>query len=238
MTRRHPLYLLAFLVLLVLGACGSPEPVQGPAPASDAARDAPDAPAPCGGACGPGTVCSAGVCVAVMVDAGTMDAPGEASAEVGVDAVNELAVDQVQVVDAPGDVVRDAGHELAEVDVAPDANPLDERVDALTIAVTSAGVPWTRPASPRCEVDSFGVMTMTASFAEGGIFATGNVPSMVGVGATAVLRVIVTPERQDPRAALTRGRSYGGAVRMVNVMLRGRIDGATFDVIAQGCTLR
>ena len=53
------------LVLLLLAACASDPPAQQP-----------DAAAPCGGACGPGTTCSAGRCVAVEVDAAVDDGPG------------------------------------------------------------------------------------------------------------------------------------------------------------------
>lgn len=85
----------ALLVLVVATlACGS-EPA--PRPASDAAGilDASDAaPDPCVGvSCLPGSVCSLGACILAPVDASAPDA----SAEVGVDAAPEAAVD------APGD---------------------------------------------------------------------------------------------------------------------------------------
>lgn len=68
------------LAFALLAACGSdPTPT-------------PDASAPCGGACGPGTVCSAGRCVAD--DAGVDAAPDvETAADVPEDAPAEAATD-------------------------------------------------------------------------------------------------------------------------------------------------
>lgn len=66
-----------FALVAATIACGS-EP---PAPSPDAA-------APCGGACGPGTTCSAGRCVATEADAGPDNGPDvttEAGAETGSD---------------------------------------------------------------------------------------------------------------------------------------------------------
>lgn len=80
-----------FAFALMLAACGS-GPL--PAPAEDApGLDTAEA-APCGGACGPGTVCELGRCVAVIgppdaapdvadavVDAPAQDSPAEAAAD-------------------------------------------------------------------------------------------------------------------------------------------------------------
>lgn len=93
-----PTRLAACFALLLIAACSS-DPL--PAPAEDAPDpDAAEA-APCGGACGPGTVCELGRCVAVIgpdaspdaasdaaVDAPTQDSPAEAS----VDAAMESSV--------------------------------------------------------------------------------------------------------------------------------------------------
>lgn len=82
---------LAAALALLLTACSSNPP---PAPAEDApGLDAAEA-APCGGACGPGTVCELGRCVAVIgppdaapdvadavVDAPAQDSPAEAAAD-------------------------------------------------------------------------------------------------------------------------------------------------------------
>ncbi len=78
----HPSALpLALLLLAFLAsACGAEQPAQQP-----------DAAAPCGGACGPGTTCSAGRCVAVEADAAVDDRPPdglEAVADVGSEAAS------------------------------------------------------------------------------------------------------------------------------------------------------
>ena len=92
---------LLFALCLALVACQA-DPVLLP----DAAT--PDA-GPCGGACGPGTVCSGGACVAV--DAGAVDAP-----------VVDVGEDRPAPVDLG---TEDAGFDAGPVDTGTDAAPLD-----------------------------------------------------------------------------------------------------------------
>lgn len=84
------------LAFALLAACGSdPSPT-------------PDASAPCGGACGPGTVCSAGRCVAE-------DAGADAAPEVGID------------VNTPEVSDEDAGEDARD-DAAADSPPMADAV--------------------------------------------------------------------------------------------------------------
>ena len=92
---------LLFALCLALVACYAD-----PTPLPDAAT--PDA-GPCGGACGPGTVCSGGACVAV--DAGAVDAP-----------VVDVGEDRPAPVDLG---TEDAGFDAGPADTGADAAPLD-----------------------------------------------------------------------------------------------------------------
>lgn len=98
---------LLFALCLALVACYAD-----PTTLPDAA--APDA-GPCGGACGPGTVCSGGACVAV--DAGAVDAP---VVDVGEDRLVPVDLGAVDVgSDAGEDVPADVGVDAGPVDVLP-----------------------------------------------------------------------------------------------------------------------
>ena len=97
---------LLFALCLALVACYAD-----PTTLPDAA--APDA-GPCGGACGPGTVCSGGACVAV--DGGALDAGSAA----------DVGEDRPVVVDlGAADVGSDAGFDAGPADTGTDAAPLD-----------------------------------------------------------------------------------------------------------------
>lgn len=109
----------------------------------------PDA-GPCGGACGPGTACVAGSCVAV--DAGALDAPETPAVDAGDDvpvAVDLGALDVADVVDASAvdalDAV-DAGDDSGAADVGVDTP--DAGVDA---GAGAADVPVDLGYDPRCD---------------------------------------------------------------------------------------
>lgn len=93
----HRAHVLAVVALAFLAACGGDLPAQ----------SAPDAAAPCGGACGPGTTCSAGRCV-------PLEAP---------DAGPDGALDAAPTVDAAGlDAAAEDGTDATADGTAPDAD--------------------------------------------------------------------------------------------------------------------
>jgi len=94
------------VVALVLAACGGEPPAQ----------PAPDAAAPCGGACGPGTTCGAGRCV-------PLDAP-DAGPDVAADAAPDVAPADAEQPDAAAEAGLDASDADA-ADVAADVAYLD-----------------------------------------------------------------------------------------------------------------
>ena len=78
---------------LLLAACSSDPPPSPPSPPADApALDAAEA-APCGGACGPGTVCELGRCVAVIGPDAAPDVGGDVALEAGADAAVDASAD-------------------------------------------------------------------------------------------------------------------------------------------------
>lgn len=126
------------LAALALACAADPVLLPDASPPADAG--------PCGGACGAGTVCEGGACVAV--DAGAVDAGG------GVDAVDVVAVDA-----GTPDAESDGGAVDAGVDVGPaDALPAG---CASTTAGNCCGVACPAPAhgvafcgGGRCGVES------------------------------------------------------------------------------------
>lgn len=126
------------LAALALACAADPVLLPDASPPADAG--------PCGGACGAGTVCEGGACVAV--DAGAVDAGG------GVDAVDVVAVDA-----GTPDAESDGGAVDAGVDVGPaDALPAG---CASTTAGNCCGVACAAPAhgvafcgGGRCGVES------------------------------------------------------------------------------------
>lgn len=110
----------------------------------------PDA-GPCGGACGPGTVCVAGACA--TVDGGAADAA---------DAASPLDVPSADVGDAPAatdDPAVDLGTDALAVDVQPeaavdagvDSGAPDVGFDAGAVDVPPPDVPADSGVDPRCD---------------------------------------------------------------------------------------